>query len=285
MTQTPRILLAGCGYTGERCADFFSRYGWDVTGLVLSEASRQKLASGKPYPCIAADARDAAAVRAHLGHLRGMDALVHGLSGTGRDPAHYRETYVRTLQVLIGELAPRCVVFLGSTRVYPQDDGSEVTEDSPTAGASPTAAVLLEAEQIVRRAAGYILRLGGIYGPDRTRFLRAALGDTPPPGPPLAYLNLIHRDDAAAAVGQILSGRPGARVFNVTDGAPRRRLELANLIRTRAGLPPWTIPPPSTDTSFGKRVSNARLRATGWAPVYPDLLSFPVGGDSLPPDG
>jgi hypothetical protein len=51
------------------------------------------------------------------------------------------------LRNLLDVLRPRFCVFTGSTSVYPQNDGSAVTEESRTGG-TPTGDVLLEAERL-----------------------------------------------------------------------------------------------------------------------------------------
>ncbi len=260
----PRILVAGCGYTGARCADFFSAEGFAVTGLVSSEASAAKLA-GKPYPVIAADAADPSRVRALRDTLGRPDALVHCLSGHGgRDPAAYRVTYVETLRNLLDALVPKFIVFTGSVSVYPQNDGSNVSEESP-AGGTPTGDVLLEAEKLALDAGGAVVRLGGIYGPGRCRFLQAILpGGAPAPGTGDRSINLIHRDDAASALAHVARHRL-AGVYNAVDDRPDRRSALAAAV---TGLPPGPAHGPAT----GKRVDNAKLRSTGWAPRYPSIM-------------
>lgn len=258
MIQRPRIFIAGCGYTGERCADFFSRQGDSVQALVSSKASAERLAR-KPYPVFAADASDPAALRAAPFEAE-PDVLVHCLSGrTGRDPESYRKTYVRTLRCLTETLRPKFTVFTGSTSVYTQDDGSTVTEESP-AGGSPTADVLLEAEQFCLTGGGAVVRLGGIYGPGRARFLESVLSGQGQLS--RAHINLIHADDAAAAVCHV-----GARflggIFNAVDDSPAPRDEIAAGIHGNLAQ--------SNGAPTGKKVSNAKLRATGWSPRYRSL--------------
>lgn len=262
-------MLAGCGYTGERCAEFFCADGWDVTALVSSDASARRL-EGKPFPVSAANASDPGRLRALFDQTGQPDVLVHCLSGHGgRDAAAYRVTYVETLRHLLETFSPRFTVFTGSTSVYPQNDGSRVTEDSPVGG-TPTGDVLLEAERLALEAKGAVVRLGGIYGPGRARFIGAVLSGEPmPQGAPDAFINLIHRDDAARALFHVGS-RHLAGVFNAVDDAPSRRADLAAAIATTFNRPAPPIPdtPPT-----GKKVANAKLRATGWTPRYPSVTA------------
>ena len=264
MNHSPRILLAGCGYTGERCADFFFSAGCEVTALVSSPESADRL-SAKPYKVIAADAADVDDLRHKFSDFAAPDVLVHCLSGHGgREAAAYRITYVETLRNLLEILRPKFCVFTGSTSVYPQNDGRIVNEESPTGG-TPTGDVLLQAERLSLDEGGAVVRLGGIYGPGRTRFIEAARTGQPTPGDPGGFVNFIHRDDAAAALTHVGQGAlPG--IYNAVDDQPVRRAELAAALRGE------TAPAPESGAT-GKRVANAKLRSTGWSPRYPNVMA------------
>lgn len=267
MNHHPRILVAGCGYTGQRCADFFYARGSDVAGLVSSAGSARALQS-KRYEVYAADAADPEQIRALGRQLGHPDVVIHCMSGHGgRDATAYRVTYIQTLGNLLEILQPAFCVFTSSTSVYTQNDGSEVNEASPVGG-TPTADVLLEAERLSLDRGGSVVRLGGIYGPGRCRFIQAALADQPPPQDATdSLINLIHRDDAASALVHASLHRPGG-IFNAVDDHPGRRSSIAEAIRR-----PVPVTPTASNSmpATGKRVSNLKLRATGWRPRFPSV--------------
>lgn len=199
------------------------------------------------------------------------DLLVHCLSGHGgRDADAYRITYVETLRNLLAVLRPRFCVFTGSTSVYPQNDGGVVTEESPTGG-TPTGDVLLEAERLALGAGGAVVRLGGIYGPGRTRFIEAARTGAPTSGDPDGFINFIHRDDAAAALHHVGRLNLGG-IWNAVDDRPVRRAELAEAIRNGSPLPDVAADSDRRIPVTGKRVANRKLRAAGWTPRYPTVI-------------
>ncbi len=196
--------------------------------------------------------------------------LVHCLSGKdGRNPDAYRVVYCATLRNLIDLLLPKFTVFTSSTSVYAQNDASEVDETSPV-GDTPTGDVLVSAEQITLDTGGAAVRLGGIYGPGRARFIESARANEPLPfGSPDAFINLIHRDDAARALFHVGSNRlPG--LYNAVDDHPARRADLAESIRTNSPLVAAVYDRRTPST--GKRARNKKLRATGWTPQYPSVL-------------
>jgi nucleoside-diphosphate-sugar epimerase len=228
----------------------------------------------KPYRVLAADAADPEELRTKLAGCENPDVLIHCLSGKhGRDATAYRVVYYETLRHLLEVLTPKFTVFTGSTSVYAQNDGSLVDESSPTGG-TPTGDVLLDAEQLAFDADGAVVRLGGIYGPGRSRFIDSArAGDLTAFGPSETFVNFIHRDDAARALFHVGSRRlPG--IFNAVDDHPTRRSDLAESIRTNSPL--VAAFDDRGTPSTGKRVSNKKLRQTGWAPKYPTIL------DALP---
>ena len=234
-----------------------------------SPESVHRLAS-KPYRTLAANAADRAELSTILEGEPSPDVLLHCLSGkNGRNPEAYRLTYIETLRHLLDILSPKFCVFTGSTSVYPCNDGSEVDETSPTGG-TPTGDILVEAESLALKAGGAALRLGGIYGPGRARFIASARSGEPLPfGSPDASINLFHRDDAARALVHAAQSRITG-VYNAVDDHPTRRDDLALAIREN--LPQATAPASHDGPTTGKRVSNAKLKATGWTPLYSSIL-------------
>jgi nucleoside-diphosphate-sugar epimerase len=131
--------------------------------------------------------------------------------------------------------------------------------------------MLLQAEKIVLGNDGVVLRVAGIYGPDRSFLLHTVLKRDAIPGDRL--VNQAHRDDVASAIFFVARSRAlnPPRIFNVVDDTPVPRTEILQWLSARLGLP-LSNSPSSAGTEgrrSNKRVSNAKLRALGWAPVYP----------------
>jgi nucleoside-diphosphate-sugar epimerase len=153
-----------------------------------------------------------------------------------------------------------------------------VTEESATEPTIETGKILREAEKLVLANRGTVLRLGGIYGPGRSALLTKFLGGEAmiDPGND-RFVNAIHRDDAAAAI-QLLSRRTDGRgeIYNVVDNEPTLQSEYHRWLAAKLNRP---LPPTGRSTSTrkrgpgNKRVSNAKLRATGWAPRYPNFAT------------
>jgi nucleoside-diphosphate-sugar epimerase len=132
---------------------------------------------------------------------------------------------------------------------------------------------MLDAEAVALSAGGLVARLSGLYGPGRSILMRKFLsGEAVIEGDGLRWINQIHRDDAARAVVHLLTESVTPGIYNVSDNTPATQVEvytwLANYFRRP--LPGKGEPDPNRKRgSTSKRVSNAKLRETGWSPAFP----------------
>jgi nucleoside-diphosphate-sugar epimerase len=185
----------------------------------------------------------------------------------------YRLVYVEGLRNVLRGFAPRQFVITASTSVYAQTDGSWVDEMSETKPNRETGRILLEAEAIALSSGGFVARLSGLYGPGRSVLLRKFLsGEAVIEGDGTRWINQIHRDDAAKAVVHLLTRSAPAGIYNVTDNAPATQRQVYGWLADSFHRPLPPAGPPDLDRKRGwtsKRVSNARLRKTGWQPTFP----------------
>ncbi len=260
-----RVLIAGCGDVGSHAGSLLATMGHDVTGLRRSPDRLPSEIRG-----LAADLTDPSTL-----DLPEVDLLAYTASADGRTEEAYRAAYVDGLRNVLAALPtpPHRLVFVSSTAVYGQDDGTWVDEDSPTEPTGFSGRTLLEAEDVVRSAGGVVLRLSGIYGPGRTRLIdQVRGGEAVCVEGAASYTNRIHRDDCGAAVAHLLTLDEPAGVYLGTDDEPADRCEVYRWLADQLGVaPPPLVPPdqaPQRSRGGNKRCRNARLRATGWAPSY-----------------
>lgn len=274
----PRVIFIGCGFLGEAAADFFCAAGWNVLGLCATAESAARLAA-KPYEV---QARDVSSEFAADHAWRGADALVHCVSSGRGGAEDYRAAYLDGLLNVMTAFQPRRTMFVSSTSVYGQTDGSWVDENSETAPARETSRVLLDAEGVALASGGYVARLSGLYGPSRSvlrqRFLS---GGAVIEGNGSRWINQIHRDDAVRAIAHLFMQRSGPGIYNVSDDVPAMQRDVYRWLSESNGrsLPPSGEPDFSRKRGWtSKRVSNAKLRQAGWLPQFPsyrDALSTP----------
>jgi nucleoside-diphosphate-sugar epimerase len=177
----------------------------------------------------------------------------------------------------------RWIGYLSTVGVYGDHDGEWVDEESDCRPVSKRSVARLAAEDSWRTfAAGIgkplaILRLSGIYGPGRNAFVNLEEGKAKRIVKPGQVFNRIHVDDIAGALA-LLAGREADGVFNVTDDEPAPPQDVvayaAHLMNVHA--PPETpfdgaSMTPMARSFYGenKRVSNAKLKAAGYAFRFP----------------
>src|SRR5947199_7889316 len=145
-----RILIAGCGYVGEATANLFHSAGWNVEGWVHSKESATRL-SVKPYSIRVIDVSQRGEVAKHTG---AFDAVIHCASSRGGDAEAYREIYLNGARHLLQTFPNAKMMFISSTSVYAQRDGSWVTEESDTKPIRETSRILLEVEELILAKGG-----------------------------------------------------------------------------------------------------------------------------------
>ncbi|WP_035607104.1 NAD-dependent epimerase/dehydratase family protein [Haloferula sp. BvORR071] len=257
------LLLCGHGYLGQAIARDFHAAGWKIVALSLSGGADS----------IACDLSSPAAVNSLD---LAPDFIVHcASSGRGGEEA-YRAVYLEGCRNLLARFPEMPLFFTSSTSVYAQTDGSVVTEESPAEPDRGTGKLLRETEDLVLAAGGSVARLAGIYGPERSVILKKFLGgEAVIEEDGSRYLNQIHRDDAAAAILHLATSGAPAGIYNVADSTPLTQLECyTGLARV------FTRPlPPSGPRDLNrkrgwthKRVSNAKLRSSGWEPRHASFL-------------
>ncbi len=272
-----RVVIAGCGFLGEAAAVLFSEGGSRVLGLCASEESAARIA-GLGFSAAAMDISRPLEVAAEW---REPDVLIHCASSGRGGVEAYAAVYREGLRHLLAGFCPKRVIFTGSTSVYAQVDGSRVDESSPAEPERETGRILLEAEAIaLAHPEGFVARLAGIYGPGRSVLLRKFLeGSAVLEAGGERWINQIHRDDGAAALVHLASGVAVPGIYNVCDDTPARQRDVYAWIAACFQRPL----PPEGPADLGrkrgwtsKRISNAKLRATGWMSRYPSYA------DALP---
>lgn len=265
----PKVIIAGCGFLGEAAAALFSGAGWNVLGLCATRESAERLA-GAPFPV---EARDISQSLKFSSPWHDADALVHCASSGRRGAEGYRQVYLEGLLNLLAGVQPRRTLFVSSTSVYAQTDGSQVTESSPACPDRETGRILREAEDVALASGGYVARLSGIYGPGRSVLLRKFLsGEARIEGDGSRWINQIHRDDAARAIVHLFTHRAEPGIYNVSDDTPATQGDVQRWLADffKRPLPPPGEPDFSRKRGWtSKRVSNAKLRSTGWHPACP----------------
>jgi nucleoside-diphosphate-sugar epimerase len=266
------ILLAGCGDLGTEAGLRFAAAGYAVVGWRRSPdklpAAIEGVAAdlaGTDLPPIPAD----------------TTAVVVAVAADSPTETAYRAAYVDGLTHVLDALerdavTPRRVLFVSSTAVYGDAAGGWVDESTTAVPGGFSGRVLREAEELLLSrlrgtgSAPVVLRLGGIYGPGRTRLIDQVRNGTAVIPDEPRFTNRIHRDDAAAAVVHLaaLATEP-APVYVGVDNDPAELGDVLRFLAAEMGYPEPPAGPAGGARGGNKCCSNALLRGSGLELAYP----------------
>ncbi|HEV2330938.1 MAG TPA: SDR family oxidoreductase [Verrucomicrobiae bacterium] len=277
-----KCLIIGCGYVGISAGAELARLGHEVYGLRRDASAGREMTDIGVRPLFA----DITRPETFASVPCQFDWVILCVAAGGA-AENYRRIYLDGTRHVLEWLSaspPQKFLYTSSTSVYGQTDGSLVKESSPIEPAVDTSKVLVETENAIletfqrNKFPIIILRVAGIYGPDRGYWFKQFLkNEARMDGDGSRYLNMIHRDDVAGCIiAGLKRGRPG-EIFNAVDDEPVKQRSFFEWLGTALGKYP---PPPNTDNLGGerkrgitnKRVSNRKLKMElGYQFKYPNF--------------
>jgi len=254
------LLIFGYGYSSHA---FVARYGDIFSTIHATTRSADKFAQMDGVTPVLFTAAEEALAQADI-------ILVSAPPDAESDPVlrHYADAF---------ETAPaQRIIYLSTVGVYGDHQGAWVDEDTPCVPVAERSHVRLSAEQAWSECAADmgaeldILRLSGIYGPQRNALANLREGTARRIIKLGQVFNRIHVADIADAIAACIArGQPG-RIYNVTDDEPAPPQDVVEYAAILLGL----APPPERDfattemtpmaRSFygeNKRVSNKRIKS------------------------
>ena len=266
-----RVLIVGCGYVGLPLGAELVRQGHAVFGLRRSAEGGDELKAAGIHPLVGDITRPD-----DLNKFPApFDWVVNTVSSSKGGAEEYRSVYLDGTRHLIDWLASTSLkkyVYTSSTSVYGQTDGSLLKEDAPAAPASQTSRLLVETENLLTAAArdrefpAVILRVAGIYGPERGHLFQQYLcNEARIAGKGDRILNMIHRDDLVTTIiAALRSGRPG-EIYNATDDEPVAQVHFFRWLSETLGknMPPFATDAENAQRKRGltnKKVSNRKMK-------------------------
>lgn len=277
-------VIAGCGYVGQKVLRLGGFAPTDVQALVYSESSEQLLqALGYPVARIDLD-QPLASLPAETATATILYTIAPPSSGDA-DPrlGHFLAALEPAL--------PARIVLISTTGIYGDCHGDWITEQQGLNPQVDRARRRVDAERRLQawcadHGVDYvILRVPGIYGPDKLPEKRLRSGKPvlcPEQSP---WSNRIHVDDLAQAC--LAAMRTGAvnQVFNISDNAPSTMTDYFNHVADYLGIErPPCISFEQAQKELGegmmsylsesKRIDNTKMREVlGVELKYPDLDS------------
>ncbi len=258
-------LVVGHGYLGSRVAKLWQSQG-DTVFVTTRDPQKVSALEASGLRPVVCDVADPASL---VGRLPEVTTVLYAVGFDRSRNQGMREVCVGGLRNVLNALSDKTkrVIYISTTGVYGQDDGSWINEDSPCQPSRESGRVFLEAEQALQTHAigqrAIILRLAGIYGLGRIPSAEDLRAGKAIQASPDAYINLIHVDDAAQVVIAVEAQAKPPRTYLVSDGHPVVRSEFYSEVSSLFRTPPPAFEKPTAGAdrrgNTSKRVSNARL--------------------------
>ncbi len=262
-----KILFVGFGDLAKKCTPLLLNDGAHITGIARSENKTEK----------AIDFWQGDISDPHIQQKLGsnqFDIAVLTLTPETQEEAAYKHTYIEKLHDLTetwrkNKRVPNFVIFVSSTVVYGQEDGSWVNEQSETKPHHFRGKTMLEAESIIRRncAQACILRFSGIYGPERNFLVRQVKMKKPGTA---SYANRIHVDDCIGIIRHLCQhhwqGKPLAETYLASDCLPEKSHFVRAWLASELAITGMAAP--ERTHKLGKQCSNKKLLETGYKFKY-----------------
>jgi len=277
--MSKKIAILGCGYLGKELAKTVLAKNWEVTALTRNPNTIYELREmGVANVCQGILAEDVW----HSQINPEQDFVVNCVGAASPSVEGYRESYLEGIRSIKRWMSPHCktrFVFTSSTSVYPQSSGERVDEGSSNEGVSERGQILLDAEREClslnsERITSFVLRLAGLYGPDRHLLINKVRAGEEMSGNGQRILNLIHRNDAANAILGVLthSECKNGKIYNVTDNEGANREEITNWIADKLDLKRVKFAQNDSANVPNRLVSSDLIRSEiGWHPEYPSF--------------
>lgn len=205
------------------------------------------------------------------------DIIIYCVAASAQTDENYQAHYVTGLKNVLKTQSQNTnlqhVFFVSSTRVYGQNSGEILDENTLAIPADFGGERLLEAENVIKHLScmSTSMRLSGIYGNGRLYLVNMAKDPSRWPAEN-HWSNRIHRDDAAGFIAFMVEKAVKKETLEscyiVTDNMPTQQYEVLTWLANQQKIDTSNIKMPPVHG--GKRLSNKRMRNTGFELQYPN---------------
>ena len=263
--MTKHVLIVGFGYLGGVLASLLSKHHHTISAIKRNPSN-----TDLDIHFIYKDIFDVT-----IDDIPTVDFIVYAAAPDKHTEQDYKKTYVDGVGHMLKlyeekEHHPARFIFISSTSVYGYNDGRWVTEDTPPHPTTPTAKLLLQAEQKVNDSPidSTIIRFSGIYGPNRMPLLNAVKTHQAHICYDTRYSNRIHVVDCARMIYHVMHLEKNAGLYIGTDCEPTPINTIVSWLSTHLGI---QLPesrhnesPETIEQKANKKLSNEKILHTGF---------------------
>jgi nucleoside-diphosphate-sugar epimerase len=264
------VFIIGAGYVAGKAASLLLDQGCTVT---LGKRHPERGVASDLMGRARVHAMDVQDTNSYPESLLTAQVIIYCVASDGFSPEQYRSAYSEGLGKVLQALrsqrsktgsdsAIQRIIFVSSTGVYSQDDGSRVDEHSPTEPKAFSGQIMREAELALQDFAASTrgfeactIRFSGIYGPGRTRMIQEVAAQKPVSAKRWnQWTNRIHRDDCASALVHLVMRDHIQPCYVGSDTHSASFGEIATWLAARLGVSPPAIQAlPSDSTASGAK--------------------------------
>ncbi|MFK7899422.1 MAG: NAD-dependent epimerase/dehydratase family protein [Cyclobacteriaceae bacterium] len=268
-----KISILGCGWLGLPLAKSLIKAGHEIKGSTTSKEKIELLKEAQivPYQI------DLSEFKVIDDSFFNSDVLILSIPPkrkTKGDKFHINQ--VKRILGYVEKSSIKRIIYTSSTSIYPNTN-SEIDETLTINKLTTGNTCLFEAENLIlgqQHAESVILRLAGLYGPERNIINRMSgkegLTDGNVP------VNMVHLDDVIACMLRMIGDESVTGIFNICAEQHPTKKTFYNCLalKTEYSAPGYVTN--EKEDSF-KIISNQKIRTFLGRPfIYPDPLLFPV---------
>ena len=185
----------------------------------------------------------------------------------------YQQTYVDSIAPIVAALKQHPVqkiVVVSSTRVYGENKGERIDDESCIQPIDEQGQLLLKMEQLYQQAFPnqcIIIRPTGIYGTSVARMIK--LAEMTQSYPQIHYSNRIHIDDLARFLAQLIHVEHPENSYIVSNNQPIPLHETIQWFQRQLNLPELVL---ESQKEMGKRIYATRMLETGFELEHEDCF-------------
>ncbi len=177
----------------------------------------------------------------------------------------YTQTYVNSVQPIVNALKShpvKRIIVVSSTRVYGENHGEVINDDSPIHPSDEQGCLLLKMEHLWQQAYPnecLIVRPTGIYGTSSARMVK--LAETTRTYPNIHWSNRIHIDDLAGFLAHLIHVGHAEKSYICTNNKPQPLHETLLWFQQKLNLPELVL---QSSNASGKRIFSERMVLSGF---------------------
>ena len=271
------IAIIGCGYVGCAVAKYWQQKMTLMVTATTTTPERVPTLQSLAQKVVVTQGNDREQLKSVL---QNQDIVLLSIGAKGANV--YEETYLNTAKTLVEILqdtpSVKQLIYTGSYSVYGDHNGALVDEETLATPSHDNGKILQATENVLLAASSdklrvCILRLGGIYGPDRELIkIFSKTPGTTRPGSGEDPANWIHLDDIVGAIEFVrLNHLQG--IYNLIDDAGLTSRELLDNLMEKHDLPKvqWDHTAKSK-RAYKVKVSNQKIKAAGYKLIRPQMI-------------